>query len=182
MQCRKCGNQFPTKIHIDGRLRNLQNRKYCPTCSPFKQHNTRSLDSKNGICTVCGNRLLGNQTRYCSSECKRSLDNTSTYQNQKTRAITRKLHFVKLLGGCCAHCGYAKNLASLTFHHLDPSKKKYNLDARSLSSAPMKLLEEEIRNCLLLCHNCHQELHHPELTISLLNLKSPALTVELPAH
>ena len=28
----------------------------------------------------------------------------------------------------CSRCGYARNLAALTFHHLDPTTKQYTLD------------------------------------------------------
>jgi hypothetical protein len=43
-ECRLCGVRFPYWISIDGRSHNLSNRKYCLTCSPFGQHNTRILE------------------------------------------------------------------------------------------------------------------------------------------
>ena len=42
--CRKCETPFPVKKEIDGKVRNLQNRKYCLTCSPFGSGNTKKLE------------------------------------------------------------------------------------------------------------------------------------------
>jgi 5-methylcytosine-specific restriction endonuclease McrA len=175
MNCANCGSQFPNWIRIDGRLRCLKNRKYCLECSPFKSHNTIKIPAKGGYCISCGKELTGNQTKYCSDFCKGHAFNYDTYKNTKIRAIERKLHFVQLLGGCCARCGYEKNLTALTFHHLNPATKQFNLDARSLASASFEAIEAEVKQCILLCHNCHHELHHPEMTIYLLRLKSRAL-------
>jgi hypothetical protein len=42
--CRKCGNQFPKRLVIGGKERNLQNRGYCFSCSPFGGHNNKALE------------------------------------------------------------------------------------------------------------------------------------------
>ena len=65
------------------------------------------------------------------------------YKYQRNRGLKRKLNLIDLKGGCCELCGYNKNIASLEFHHLDPSKKDHQLDMRKLSNSTMvKLLEE----------------------------------------
>ena len=47
-KCLNCENQVPNLTTIDGKKRNLKNRKYCLDCSPFGQHNTRKIhDSEN---------------------------------------------------------------------------------------------------------------------------------------
>ena len=33
--CKKCGKEFPTRMTIDGKSRNLMGRNYCIECSPF---------------------------------------------------------------------------------------------------------------------------------------------------
>ena len=68
-------------------------------------------------------------------------------------------------GGKCEKCGYKKNLAALCFHHKNPKEKEMGLHASSLlmakeSQAKMK---REIKKCLLLCSNCHMEIHYPKL-------------------
>lgn len=62
-------------------------------------------------------------------------------------------------------CGYQKNLASLSFHHLDALKKDFRLDARSLSNRKMNVIIKELKKCILLCHNCHHEIHNPDLVL-----------------
>lgn len=63
-------------------------------------------------------------------------------------------------------CGYEKNLAGLTFHH--QADKSYKLDMRKLSNRTYESILEERGKCILLCHNCHMELHYPELDMGLL--------------
>jgi len=81
---------------------------------------------------------------------------------QQKRGIDRKILFIKRLGGKCK-CGYNKNYAAMTFHHLDPSQKEITLDIRSMSNNSIDRLEKEVAKCELLCHNCHMEIEHPNL-------------------
>lgn len=87
----------------------------------------------------------------------------NTYKYQKDRGIERKLHLIKIKGGCCELCGYTKNVAALDFHHKDPSMKSFRLDIRHLSNRSMKDILEEASKCSLLCANCHREVHNPDL-------------------
>ena len=132
---------------------------------------------KNGSnCTVCGSELTGKQTLYCSIICKNSVH--QSYPAQKKRGLERKLHFVKILGGKCSRCGYADNLAALVFHHL--SGKEIKLDARSMSNRKINPILKEVAKCILLCHNCHAQLHNPDLDLAKLSIEPTALTTELP--
>ncbi len=42
--CESCNEEFNGHPTINDKKRNLGNRKYCLTCSPFNEHNTRTLD------------------------------------------------------------------------------------------------------------------------------------------
>ena len=63
----------------------------------------------------------------------------------------------------CEICGYNKNSAALCFHHLDSKEKDFGI--AELSKTSTAGLEEEIRKCMLLCHNCHMEIHYPHRMI-----------------
>ena len=72
------------------------------------------------------------------------------------------------LGGKCAICGYDKNLSALSFHHL--RDKKFVLQSRNFSRYTDEEIKLEVSKCILLCQNCHHEIHHPNLDMS--NFKS----------
>ncbi|MFA4904949.1 MAG: hypothetical protein WC645_00365 [Candidatus Margulisiibacteriota bacterium] len=78
----------------------------------------------------------------------------------------RKLGLIEKFGSRCSICGYSKNLAALTFHHADSKAKRFKLDMRSLSNRTLESIMSEHRKCILICNNCHAELHHPELALS----------------
>ena len=73
--------------------------------------------------------------------------------------LTRGMFLAKIKerrGGKCEHCGYNKCLKALEFHHLDPTQKDF-----TISNDHFKLAEavEESKKCVLICANCHRELH-----------------------
>ena len=174
-KCNLCGSEFKTQIHLNGKWRNFGNRKYCLTCSPFGEGNRIKLnapknkENNNAKCEICAAYLKGNAVRFCSKKCKlKSYSNTTeknSYAYQQGRALSRKLAFVKLLGGKCKSCGYNKNLAALHFHHQNSNTKSFALDSRSLSNTSLKRLEEEMDKCELLCANCHAEKHNPYMDL-----------------
>ena len=83
------------------------------------------------------------------------------------RAISRKRELINLMGGKCSLCGYNKNYAALEFHHVDPSQKAFQLDARHLSNTAMDDIIKESEKCILVCSNCHKEIHYPDLQTSI---------------
>ena len=132
---------------------------------------------KNGSnCRICNKELTGKQTLYCSKHCKNLFH--QSYPAQKKRGLDRKLQLVEMLGGKCSRCSYATNLAALAFHHL--GGKDFKLDMRSLSNRKIDPILKEVAKCRLLCHNCHAELHNPELDLAKLSIEPTALTTELP--
>jgi len=79
--------------------------------------------------------------------------------------LQRKLTLVEEAGGRCTSCGYSRNLAALTWHHVEPTKKHFQLDLRSLSNRSDAAVRKELAKCVLLCANCHAEAHAPELDL-----------------
>ena len=59
-------------------------------------------------------------------------------------------------GGKCERCGYNKCLKALEFHHIDPTQKDFTI---SNDHFKLKDAVEESKKCILLCANCHRELH-----------------------
>lgn len=70
----------------------------------------------------------------------------------------RKETLIRVMGGKCALCGYNKCNSALEFHHINPSEKNYQLSSGSTRSLNRDFVEA--RKCILLCSNCHREVHN----------------------
>ena len=68
-----------------------------------------------------------------------------------------KIKLVEYKGGKCEICGYDKCIDALEFHHLDPEEKEYGLSNGNTSS--FEKMKSEADKCILVCANCHRELH-----------------------
>ena len=83
--------------------------------------------------------------------CKRCRSAAVARRRRKVKEI-----LVEEAGGCCCICGYRRNMRALHFHHLDPSQKRHEINAKGVAIALHKL-RVEVRKCVLLCSNCHAE-------------------------
>lgn len=82
----------------------------------------------------------------------------SKSRNNSRRKI--KTEFQDRLGGKCQICSYSKCQNALHFHHKDASKKKFTIsDAVKRKSFSQQEINEEIKKCVLVCANCHAEIH-----------------------
>lgn len=169
-KCLLCKNKFTTKVEIDGVTRNLQNRKYCLSCSPWGEHNTKKLgDEISDIrqCKICGKKFKSTRRWKCGS-C-----------NTKIRRMKNKIRAVILLGGKCNRCGWKGNVVAYEFHHKDGEQKEFNLGVvfnRSWDS-----IVSEILKCELLCSNCHRIEHSDRDNLLLWNeIDIPDLEIYMP--
>lgn len=86
-------------------------------------------------------------------------------QRTKRRAIVYK-------GGACIACGYSRCVRSLQFHHLDPSQKDYGISTGDTRA--WHRVRAELDKCVLLCANCHGEVHDDLLDLTPHLHKSPS--------
>jgi transposase len=78
-------------------------------------------------------------------------------QLKKTARKKRRQKAYVYKGGKCGICGYNRTTDALEFHHLDPAEKSYNI--ASGFGKPWRVLRKELDKCVLLCKNCHAEVH-----------------------
>lgn len=81
-------------------------------------------------------------------------------------AVTKRRKKIKLLaieykGSKCNNCGYNKYPAVLEFHHLESEKKEFSISGKG-NIVSWEKLKIELDKCVLLCANCHRELHFLE--------------------
>ena len=66
---------------------------------------------------------------------------------------------IEYKGGKCALCGYNKCQDALEFHHKDDKHKKFGVSQDGLTRS-WERVKKEISKCILVCANCHRELHN----------------------
>lgn len=172
--CKKCSLRFPRSLKIDGKYRNLGNRSYCLSCSPFGKHNTAKIERQRQTvatleqipemmsCGICNNMLP--KTNFGTYRCRGGWKifpycKVCDSIRVKTKQRRLKQRCVDYKGGKCQLCGYKKCLRSLEFHR-DPSKKDFSISQWNLSSQEdFEKLKSELDKCDLFCSNCHGEVH-----------------------
>lgn len=100
------------------------------------------------------------------------MPDTRTYADRREylkKAVTerrRKLRrmAVEYGGGRCQICGYKKSIYALIFHHRDPREKDFGLSDRGLTRS-WERIQRELEKCILLCANCHAEVHQGLATL-----------------
>lgn len=70
-----------------------------------------------------------------------------------------KERIVEAMGGSCQICGYDRCLGALELHHLDSSTKEFGFGGIRANPRSIDLIKEELKKCVLLCANCHREIH-----------------------
>lgn len=70
-----------------------------------------------------------------------------------------KERIVTAMGGKCCICGYNRCQASLVLHHLDPAQKDFGLGQVTANPKNWNDIVQELRKCVMVCHNCHNEIH-----------------------
>jgi DNA-binding Lrp family transcriptional regulator len=88
-----------------------------------------------------------------------------TDKERKERGVIRvvswrqkiKKKCVDYKGGKCKICEYDKCIGALEFHHLDPNEKDFRI---SSGIKKWELVKKEIEKCILVCSNCHREIHY----------------------
>jgi 5-methylcytosine-specific restriction endonuclease McrA len=61
-------------------------------------------------------------------------------------------------GGRCQRCSYDRCTEALEFHHLTSTKKDFGISSKGCTRSWEKI-QAELDKCVLLCTNCHREVH-----------------------
>jgi hypothetical protein len=81
------------------------------------------------------------------------------YDYNKRHRIKKLL--VDYKGGKCEICGYDKCLNALDFHHLNKEDKQFTLNNANYNKS-LDVLKKEADKCILVCSNCHREIHYKD--------------------
>ncbi|MCE5317411.1 MAG: HNH endonuclease [Parachlamydia sp.] len=97
------------------------------------------------------NRKNNQYYSYCR-KCT-SIITVKRLQNNKRIAVDYK-------GGKCSICGYNKCIDCLDFHHIDPDEKDFCISQHK--GMLLENIKHELDKCILVCRNCHGEIHNKE--------------------
>ena len=142
--CIRCATAFESKTD--------KYRKHCYGCVPF---GTRMLvvdRQGDRTCIVCNRPFLYNKDRRNGSTTKKcsSCSVNGRRQVKKQMALVYK-------GGCCFICKYDRCPRALVFHHINEGDKDFGIGGKHTLS--WERIRQELDKCVLLCTNCHAEVH-----------------------
>jgi 5-methylcytosine-specific restriction endonuclease McrA len=98
------------------------------------------------LCIQCKKNTSVRKSSFCAS-C-----------NRKNLCRRNKIKAVQLKGGKCQICHYDKCIQALQFHHIGEGRATKEFNISSIQHDWKKMLPE-LEKCILLCANCHLELH-----------------------
>lgn len=153
--CLNCSKCFSARVMVDGKLRILTKRKYCLDCHPLSEKGPAAepTAAHDSTCSLCAKTYKYDKRKgHTRTKCG------SCSINARRKDVKKRM--VEYKGGKCSACGYNKCFGALTFHHLDSSEKELRLgDAHCRK---WEVIVKELDKCILLCSNCHAELHYAE--------------------
>ena len=133
--------------------------KQCTKCKQWKEEEEFSWKNKD----------LNKRHSQCK-ECRRKADNKRYAENPNRRAAVKAVHDnqVKYIRkyvqdikkhSKCAICGENRWYV-LDFHHL--YDKSFTIANKISKGCSLETIKSEIEKCIVLCANCHRELHYKE--------------------
>ena len=134
------------------------NPKFCSRSCSAAHHNRLSPKRHlTKMCKTCSKPIRTSRT-FCSVACypKKDRKIKDGYERIRSFRTRMKQQAVDYMGGKCSSCGYDRCIQALEFHHLDADKKDFNISGKIRSWVA---LEEELKKCVMLCANCHREVH-----------------------
>lgn len=154
--CKTCGKVVDRKPSEIKRRANI----FCSrSCAATHNNKTNPKRHVQGQCAEC-KKSITTRTKFCSVICRYKTSSTKS-RAERTKwmqefRLERKIKAVALKGGACTGCGYNKSIRALHFHHLDPTEKDFGL---SRFDGKWEKVLKELEKCLLVCANCHAEIH-----------------------
>lgn len=118
------------------------------TLDNFHKNKTKS----DGLQYICKNCARIYRKKYYKNNREQFLKRSFKYWMERKKILRR----LKYNG--CAICGYNKCYRALTFHHVNPHTKKFQICAWGLQNYNNSEIQDEVHKCILLCFNCHMEI------------------------
>lgn len=153
--CEKCGyDKCKTSLsfhHLDPKQKDftISYKAYRYSWSKVKEE----LDKTILLCANC----------HAEEHARLEIELNKNKAN-KPRAVIKwrnatKQRMIESMGSKCQICSYNICTRSMDFHHLDPKEKDFNFNKARANLFGWDSLSKELKKCILLCSNCHREVH-----------------------
>jgi hypothetical protein len=132
-------------------------QRLCQKCNEYKLLNqfawrNHSKGTYQPYCRAC--TKIRDKSRNLHARYKEQNRINRKIRKAQLRIFLRKL---KLFLGCKI-CGYKRCSRALELHHLYDNKDKC-ISHLAQSGTSISRLKKELRKCVILCSNCHREIH-----------------------
>ena len=160
-QCNKCGEWKDESEFPKDRSRKDGLRSECKSCRCSyereyrKTHGEQVARYGKNYRTSHANELKEYRKKYYYENKDSKLEFNREYQKVRRRENKEKLYAYK---SPCAKCGDERAYV-IDFHHIDPNCKLFNISTAGSRHTDVEI-SEEVKKCVCLCRNCHQEFHH----------------------
>jgi hypothetical protein len=136
----------------------------CSKCKVEKQESDFPKDKSSSTgysssCKLCNREYYHKNKEYLLAKMKARYNGRGGKERQREVYRERKQRCIDYKGGVCATCGEMPHPSAMDFHHVDPSTKSFSIGFGSKSFDKIK---EELDKCVMLCANCHRQLHAEE--------------------
>ena len=152
-KCIVCGKEFEAK---------KSTKKYCSRSCENKmawirkkeriEAEKQCINYYEKTCLICG-------TKFTPKD-KNANQRTCCYTCMPEGTQLGRSGFLDLLrkqrGGKCQRCGYNTYLGALEFHHISQNEKDFTIGNRDYR---LEDCVRETKKCVLICANCHREVH-----------------------
>jgi protein-arginine kinase activator protein McsA len=127
-------------------------RTHTPLLSYECKHTPQSLYVSDTISYV----MIEFECSYCGKTFKKQIRSKRMFCLECNEIIG--VYIKSLHGSKCERCGYDK-VNILEFHHIDGKNKEFALGQHYKSGKTIPELVAEANKCILVCKNCHAEIH-----------------------
>jgi hypothetical protein len=115
---------------------------------------------KTFTCRSCGRDFVFKRTQSMTTRCC----GACYLANRHFRLMNRVWEYMG--GRKCSRCGYNKTSRALEFHHVDPKTKKFSIGGNGpITRYKWDTVQEELDKCIVLCRNCHAEIHEEKALV-----------------